>query len=159
MLHVKVHVRYLVVERAFGDLDFRRFLAHREEYGPHFGLPHRKYIVLEKECAYGYKGHKHHQRAHDTEQGYTCGFHGRKLEFLPKIAECHQRCQKHGKGKGGRHHRKSRIEEEFGYNIECKSFSNKVLDITPQELHQYNEQADEECHGKQRQEALQHETI
>ena len=49
-----------------------------------------------------------------------------------------------------------RVASEEGNN---QAFSNKVVDKTPQELHQHDKQTDAERHHEQGQEPLQHKTI
>ena len=89
VLHVEVHVRNLVVERAFRNFHLGRFLTHAEKQCPHFALRDGQKVVLEKEGSDAYAHHQHYERAHDFEQGYPGRFHGGELEFFAEVAERH----------------------------------------------------------------------
>ena len=51
------------------------------------------------------------------------------------------------------------VEKELRKHVDAQSFADQVTHITPQELHQHNEEADEERHEEERQKSLQHERI
>ena len=38
------------------------------------------------------------------------------------------------------------VAEKFGYHRYVKTLAYKVVDVSPQELHQHNKKTDEECH-------------
>ncbi len=158
-LHIELHVWNVAVERAFGNFHLRRLLAHGEQERPHLGLRHRQHIVLEKESRNGHQYHENCQRLHDAEQRYARSLHGRELEFLAEISEHHKRGQQHGQRQRHGNHGECRIEKQLGDYADLQPLAHKVVDALPEELHHDYEQADEECHGEQRQEALKHVAV
>ena len=112
-----------------------------------------------KESRNGHQYHENCQRLHDAEQRYARSLHGRELEFLAEISEHHKRGQQHGQRQRHGNHGECRIEKQLGDYADLQPLAHKVVDALPEELHHYYEQADEECHGEQRQEALKHVAV
>ena len=150
---------YLVVEHALRNVEFRRFLTHGKHQRPHLHLRLWQHIVLKKERADSHKGYQHHQRPHCLQQRHARRLHSRQLKPFAEIAEEHQRRQQNRQRQCQRHHRERGIKKQLGYDGYLQSFSNKVVDKTPQELHQHDKQTDAERHHEQGQEPLQHKTI
>ena len=78
---------------------------------------------------------------------------------LAKITERHQGCQQNGERKRERNQGKCRVKEELGKDLNLQSFPYHFVDISPQELHHEDEEADEECPCKKQEETLEDKYI
>ena len=130
-LHVKIHIWYLVIERALRDFDLRRFLPHREQKRPHLGLCYREHIVLKEKSTDCNENHHNGKGFHYTEQRDARGLHGRKLEILAQIAEDHEGSQQHSQRECHRHHSESGVEKEFSNYRHFKALAYEVIDRLP----------------------------
>ena len=149
LFYIEVVAAYLVVEYPLGNIELGRLLPHRVEQGPHLHLRLGQYVVLEKEGTDGHKDKEDNQRPHDLQQRDTGRLDGQQLQPLAQIAEGHQRSQQDGQRQGHGHHGHGSIEKQFGQNRHFETLPYHLIDVPPQKLHEYDEEADEECHQKQ----------
>ena len=145
-LDIEVPARNLVVERPLRDLELGRLLPGREEQRPHLDLGAGQHVVLEEERPDRHQRDEDDQRAHGLHQRDAGGLNGRQLRLLPEIAESHQTRQQDGEGQRHRHHADGGVEEKFGQKPHRQPFAHQVVDVSPQELHQHDEEHDEKCH-------------
>ena len=59
---------YLVIESTLGDIEFGRFLSHREKQGPHLHLRLGQDIVLKEKRRYSHNRNTYNEWRHDAYQ-------------------------------------------------------------------------------------------
>ena len=139
---------YAVVELAFGYIQFGRLLPQREDQRPQFDLRNRQDAVGEVERTHTYHQHCQHKRTYNTEQGYTCRFHGSQFNFLTQVAERYQRSQQHSQRQCQRHNGRHGIDKELRQHAQLNALAHEVAHMHPYELHEQYE----DTHHKRQQE-------
>ena len=157
--HKHIVARNLVVECAFGDIEVGRFLAHREHQCPHLHLSSWQHLILKEKCAHRHHGNKCYQGLHHIKQRHSRSFHSRQFAVLTKITKGHKRGKQYGKRQRHRHHSDGGIEEHLAYHIHPEALAHKVVEATPQKVHQQDKKTYKECHKKHRQISLQDECM
>ena len=79
--------------------------------------------------------------------------------MLAQIAKCHQRSQQDTQRQCQRQQTQCGMEEKLSYQVHAQALANQLVDVTPQELHHHDKEADAEGHQKPRQEPRQHECV
>ena len=150
-LYEDVIARDLVIKCPLRYLQFGRFLLRREEECPHLHLRLGQNIILEEEGPDCHHRDEDDQRSHRLDQRYARSLDGGQLRFLTQIAEGHQTRQQDSQWERHRHHTHCCIKKQFSQQVDRQPFSHQVVDISPEKLHQHDEEHDEECHRELRQ--------
>ena len=90
VINVDVVVVDLLVEDAFGNLEFGRGVLDANEDGIHLRIGQREHTVLKEEGGDGQHNHERRERLHDLEQRDARGLHRQQFEALAQVAERHQ---------------------------------------------------------------------
>ena len=116
-------------------------------------------MVLEVEGAQAYSHRNDDERPESLHQRYACGLDGCQLRAFTQITEGDKCRQKNSQRQSLRNKHQGHIPEELCHDFHGQSLTNKVVDISPQELHHQHELADEEGSHKEKTKLLGYENI
>ena len=145
LLHIKVAVRYSVIEHPFGYFKLRTFLFHRHQELGELHVCIRPYYILEIKRHARYNQRDGYQRTERLHQRYSGSLYSCQLTAFAKVSEGDKRGQKDSKRQCLWNEHKAHIPEELRQHLHRKSFTNQFVNVSPQELHHQHELADEEC--------------
>ena len=149
-LYIEVRARNAVVEDTLRNLQFRTLLLHRQEQLRELDVGLGHHHVLEEERDAGYQTGDDDERAHRLHQRDACRLDGSQLRALAQVAVCDQGRKKDGQRECLWHQSQAHIPEELCQYLQRQTLANQFVDISPQELHHQDEEADEKrSHEKQ----------
>ena len=94
------------------------------------------------------------ERTERLHQRNACCLDGRQLAAFSQVTESDERRKQNGQRQCLRNKHQAHVPEEFCKDFERKTFTDKLVDITPKELHHQHKLADEESTHKQQAELL-----
>ena len=159
VLHVNVVAFDVAVENPFRNVHFGRLLFHGYQERPQFFLGFRPHHILEKERKHAQEEAEEHYGTHDAQQRDARCLHGKQFVSFAEVSECHQRRQQNGQRKRQRYQRQRRQKKELRKHVHFQSFPHQFVNVSPEELHHEDEQADKECSGEEQQKALENKYV